>query len=211
MSKMGKKKPEIQRVNSYRDSRFSQKVLDQHGAFLAEGAPFEVEILSGNSARVSGARPELYIAVIEAFRFYAGHIYKFYNTQGELIREYPPVELFPVKLKDIQPSQFYVDEEKLVAIHTFIKNPEDIVIPVMRADGRYISGDGHTRLAAAVDMGFESVLAFAAPAGDYLAAFAKEARKRGIFSPYDLSIVSRQDYEVRWNQFCDEFIAKQKS
>ena len=35
--------------------------------------------------------------------------------------EFPPVELFAVKLEDIQPSQFYVDQEKLAAVRDFVK------------------------------------------------------------------------------------------
>lgn len=29
----------IERINSYRDARFSQAVLNQHGSFLANGDP----------------------------------------------------------------------------------------------------------------------------------------------------------------------------
>ena len=31
---------EIERINSYTDSRFPQEVLDQHGAFLVDGLPW---------------------------------------------------------------------------------------------------------------------------------------------------------------------------
>ena len=36
----------IKRINTYDDKRFSQKVLNQHGCFLVEEEPYEVEIIS---------------------------------------------------------------------------------------------------------------------------------------------------------------------
>lgn len=199
---------DIQRINRYEDSRFSQKVLRQHGAFLVDGQPYEVEITGRDSAVVRGERPELYSGVIELFRFYAEHITRFYSKEGELFQTFPPVELFSVKLKDIQPSQFYVDEEKLAAVQDFVKSGEDVIIPVTRDGGRFISQDGHTRLAAAVALNAEKVTAFTAQANDYIYGFVQEARKRGVESPYDLKVIPHEEYEVKWNQFCDAFFQR---
>lgn len=201
--------PDIQRVNSYEDPRFSQKVLCQHGAFLVNGEPYEVEILNRDSAVIRGARPELYSGVIEDFRFFAGHISRFYNSTGELVQEVAPVESFSVKLETIQPSQFYVDEEKLAAVRQFVHGAEDVVIPVTPEGGRFISRDGHTRLAAAVELGIDKVFTFIAATDDVLCSFAEEARKRGVFSPYDLPVIPHGEYQVKWDQFCDDFFAKQ--
>lgn len=205
--------PEIERVNRYDDGRFSQEVLRQHGAFLVNEQPYEVEIMGKDWAQVRGSSPELYTAVIENFRFYAEHICKFYNTQNELVAQFPPVELFPVKLEAIQPSQFYVDEDKLAAVRSFIRGPEDIVIPVISQEGRYISADGHTRLALAVEMGFEEVRGFLYEEFLYedlacLYDFAEEARKRGVHTPYDLKELTHEEYTVQWDQFCDDFFAR---
>lgn len=38
--------PGVNRINTYTDSRFSKKVLNQHGAFLIGDEPYEVEIVS---------------------------------------------------------------------------------------------------------------------------------------------------------------------
>lgn len=200
--------PEIRRVDSYMDPRFSRKVLCQHGAFLVDGEPYEVEITGRDSATIRGARPELYSGVIEDFRFFAGHISRFYNSTGDLVQEFAPVELFSVKLDDVQPSQFYVDEEKLAAVRQFVHTEEDIIIPVTPEGGRFISQDGHTRMAAAAGLGFDRVWAFTAETNDLLYSFAEEARNRGVFSPYDLPVIPHGEYEVKWNQFCDEFFAK---
>lgn len=203
--------PDIQRINGYEDNRFSQKILRQHGAFLVDGEPYEVEIIGSNSAVIRGASPQLYSSVIELFRFYAGHISQFYDAFGNLVCRFPPVELFSVKLDAIQPSQFYVDEEKLAAVRSFISSAEDIVIPVTRDGERLISQDGHTRLAVAVERKFDKVNAFIEAANDSIYGFVAEARKRGVITPYDLTIIPHEEYEVKWNQFCDDFFQRVES
>lgn len=198
--------PEIQRINSYCDDRFSQTVLLQHGAFLVDGIPCEVEIIGADSAVVRCEKEEYILPLIEEFRFYAEHICRFCNEHGELLAEFPPVDLFSLQLSEIQPSQFYVDEDKLRAVQAFLSGPKDIVIPVMAFDGQYVSLDGHTRLAAAADAGYETVSAFISEAPDSILDFAREARRRGVLSPYDMKRVSHEEYEILWNRFCDEFL-----
>ena len=112
---------EIKRINSYHDSRFSQKVLLQHGCFLVEEMPYEVEIISDFEAVIRGENAEAYPEVIEEFRFYTPHITKFYDGSGQTVKEYPEAQRFTLPLRQIQPSQFYVDEDKIAAISTFIQ------------------------------------------------------------------------------------------
>ncbi|SHH69036.1 hypothetical protein SAMN02745196_01047 [Clostridium collagenovorans DSM 3089] len=42
-------------------------------------------------------------------------------------------------------------------------------------------------------------------AGDYINGFVEEARKRGVYSPYDLEFISHEEYEVKWHKFCEYF------
>lgn len=200
--------PDVRRVDTYGDGRFSLNVLRQHGAFLVDGQPYEVEITGPQKAVIRGADRTLFPAVIELFRFYAGHICRFYDGEGSLIREYPAVELFPVKLEDIQPSQFYVDEDKLAAVRSFIRGPENIVIPVIPEGSRYISADGHTRLRLAVEVGYQQAYAFLDEDSEYLHGFVEEARKRDVFTPHDLKKLSHEEYEIKWDQFCDDYFAR---
>ena len=55
-------------------------------------------------------------------------------------------------LKDLQPSQFWISEEKLQAVERWF-DPADLSgfepIPVRLLDGRPVMTDGHTRAAAA--------------------------------------------------------------
>jgi len=46
MGEKGRQTMDIRRINTYTDPRFSQKVLYQHGCFLADEEPCEIEIIS---------------------------------------------------------------------------------------------------------------------------------------------------------------------
>ena len=199
---------EFQRINAYEDARFSKKVLFQHGCFLADDKPYEIEIISDSEAVVRGEDAAIYPQVIEEFRFYTPHITIFYNTERQVIKQYPAVQLLTILLKNIQPSQFYVDESKIAAVRTFLQKPEDIIIQVLPHDGRYISLDGHTRLYYAARMDWNFVRAVIVPPEDYIFKFVEEAHKRGIFSPKDMTLLHHAAYETQWNGFCDSFFAE---
>ncbi len=197
----------ITRINTYSDSRFSPETLRQHGCFLVDGTPCEVRIVAADTAVVTGCPEKHLAALIEAFRFNAPHITRFLDANGQLLTQLPPVETFPVRLRDIQPSQFFVDEEKLAAVRTFVHRSEDVIVPVAAHGRRFISLDGHTRLFLAAQQGWETVLAVHDTADSVLLAFAAEAGRRGVRAPADMTVLSHGDYEVQWNAFCDAFIA----
>lgn len=195
----------IQRINTYQDPRFSQNALNQHGAFLVEGEPHEVEIVSDFEAVVRGKGKAAYPALIDEFRFYTPHITRFLTEGGEVVAEFPRAKVFGLAIEDIQPSQFYVDQDKITAVGTFLSKKEDIIIQVATHNGRYISLDGHTRLFYAVMQGWTQVRAVEEEAFDGVYDFANEAQKRGITTPKDMVLLPHQEYEEKWNHYCDEF------
>lgn len=198
----------ITRINTYNDPRFSPGALRQHGCFLVDDLPCEVRIVSEDTAIVAGCLPQQLPALIEAFRFNAPHITRFTDSTGSTLAKLPNIRSFSIRLSDIQPSQFFVDEEKLAAVRSFIRAPEDVIIPVVAHEGRYISLDGHTRLFLAAQRGWQGVRAVHDTADDVLLAFAAEAARRGVHTPTDMTLLSHAEYEVRWNQFCDDFMAR---
>ena len=197
----------IERINSYNDKRFDRTVLTQHGAFLADGKAYEVEIISETDAVVRGEDPGVFPELIEKFRFFAGHITRFFDASGKIIAEFERPEIFRVALSDIQPSQFYADLDKIRAVESFIKNPGDIIIPLAAYNGRYISLDGHTRLSVAVSREYEYVCGFLTAADDYAFDFAREAKSRGIHTPRDIELIPHGDYERLWYGYCDAYFA----
>ena len=114
----------IERINDYENPCFSSKVLWQHGGYLIDGNPYEVEIIQPNVAVVRGADSEKYCALIEEFSFHAPHINKFIDADGNIISEFDKPILLMLNIDDIQPSQFYIDEMKLSAVKTFIHEPD---------------------------------------------------------------------------------------
>ena len=201
---------DIERINSYEDNRFSEKALRQHGAFVVNGVFFYEVLITGTSeAVITGENRKYYEAVIKYFRFFAEHITTFRDAQGNMVKEYPKVELFEIPLKNIQPSQFYVDKSKKKEVSTFIHAKEDVIIPLKKFENEAISMDGHTRMAVAVEKELDNVLAFwSAEEADYLIYFVQEARKRNIFTPYDLIELAHDEYEEKWNGFCDAYFAQ---
>ena len=199
---------EIQRINTYDDKRFSQAGLLQHGCFLVDGKPYEVEIISDYEAIICGEDQTVYSEIIEEFRFYTPHITRFYNRDGQIVKEYPRTQLLTLCLDQIQPSQFFVDEDKIAAISSFIHKPQDIIIQVLPNEDRFISLDGHTRLFYAVMKGWECVRAVVESSDDWVYKFVAEAQKRGIYTPNEMTLVSHDEYEEKWNRFCDDFFTE---
>ena len=194
----------IKRVDTYDDNCFSKEALLQHGAFLVDGLPYEVKIISESEAVVRGADSGCFPEVIEEFRFYTPHIYMFYDDSHTVLKEFPAVTLMDIPLERIQPSQFYVDTDKISAIRSFIHRPEDIIIQVMPYEDRYVSLDGHTRLYYAVMNGWKSVRAVVDTSDDWVFRFIAEAQMRNIFQPKDMKLLSHGEYEEKWNRFCNE-------
>ncbi len=202
---------EITRIDGYSDDRFSQTVLYQHGAYLIAGEPYEVEITGRDCAVIRGADPRLYRALAEEFRFHAPQIVRFLTECGETAAQYPAAELLDVELERIQPSQFYIDEEKLHAVRTFVRTAEDVVIQVVPWEDRFISLDGHTRLYCAAQNGFSAVKAIVSETDDWVWPFVREARRRGIDQPRDLILLPHEQYTVQWDRYCDSVFAGQSA
>ena len=70
------------------------------------------------------------------------------------------MEIRDLRIVDIQPSQFYISEEKLEQIRRWFK-PGDLsgfeAVPVKELDGQVIFTDGHTRAYAAWLAGLERI------------------------------------------------------
>ncbi len=198
----------IERIDHYDDPRFPQRSLYQHGCFLVDGEPCSFEIISDHEAVIFYQGAAKLSDLIDEFRFYTCHITTFYDSKRNIVAQHPPAKVFHVAIADIQPSQFYIDKDKIEAVNQFIFSADDIIIPVLPHDNRYISLDGHTRLYLAAMNGWETVKAVEDTSDKYIYGFVNEAQKRGIYTAHDMELVSHSTYEVKWNQFCDNFFKK---
>jgi len=201
----------IQRINSYEDDRFDEDILRQHGAFIVdEKYKCSFKIINNDSAIVFFDKEIDVLKMIEEFRFYSEHITNFYDENKNLVKAFPPLELFQINLEVIQPSQFYVDMDKVKAIQGFVKSGEDIYIPLAKIKDYIISEDGHTRLYYAATKGYSKVWGFFTEPGDYTEEFAEEARRRQVYSPYDLKLLTHEEYKLKWHKFCDDFFRERE-
>ena len=122
------------------------------------------------------------------------------------------MEYVKMKLLDIQPSQFYLSEEKLKAIMAWF-DPSNLgnfdPLPVKSLNGRVIFTDGHTRAYAAYRAGClevpmiwdEDELSW-----DLYQICVDACLERGIRNVADLEgrVLSKEEYREKWDRWCDQ-------
>ena len=121
-----------------------------------------------------------------------------------------PDNIFELPINKIQPSQLYISEGKLRLVHDWF-DPKDKLnfdpIPVKIYNGCYLMTDGHSRVAAAILAGWETVpVAWDNDPLDMLA-YALDVKwctDEGINNATDLigRIVRHKDYEILWRKRC---------
>ncbi len=111
-------------------------------------------------------------------------------------------------INELQPSQFYINSEKMNNIASWAKNTEHFIIPVLKKGNDLIVLDGHTRLYLAKKLNIEEVYVYEDSSDDYIWGFVDEAKKRNINTINDLKLVSNEDYKELWHKFCDDFFNK---
>ena len=122
------------------------------------------------------------------------------------------MDIKTLRINDLQPSQFYISEEKINNIKKWF-SPRDLSnfepIPIKELDGQVVITDGHTRLVMALLSGLDSVpLVWDEDElnWDMYRECVKECKKLGITSPSNLltRIISKDEYDIKWNKWCDE-------
>jgi hypothetical protein len=120
------------------------------------------------------------------------------------------MESFRMRLDEIQPSQLYINREKLETVMGMIERGQSSSlgpIPIKELDGEIIATDGHTRAFALHLKGAEEVdvewedLEWDWDAYRVCVAWCKE---EGIRSMADLAdrIIDSADYQVLWLERC---------
>ena len=203
---------DIKRIESLEEYPCADpQYVSRHTAFWVDQAIVYFEILNPEQAIIHCNKKilensALLEEVIQEFRFYSYHITQFLNEQHQLVKKFPSVELTLVEINDLQPSQFYVNQEKILQCSGWIENLHHLIIPV-HPNTNFIC-DGHTRLYAALQKGFHKCYIYTAEeSGDYLLDFVKMARERNIFHVADLQPLSDSEYKTLWWQFCDDYFA----
>lgn len=119
---------------------------------------------------------------------------------------------------DIQPTQFYICEEKLKNIKKWL-NPQDLSnfqpVPIIILNGKPSFTDGHTRALAAHSAGLLKIpLVWDKDELDLNAYsfYARECQKRQIYNINHLTcrILPQKEYKQLWNGWCDKVNEKFK-
>lgn len=176
-------------------------VLTDNAAFYYEFVPNSAEAL------ILCDSLEYVEEVIQEFRFYNFHITVFYNQDHTLYRSFDPVFTFKLPIKIIQPSQFFIDEEKLKVIEEYIQ-PEEIFIPVTIIHDEYVCLDGHTRLFYLYKNDSKMVNVYMDKPFPYIQDFIYLAKENNIFNISGLKLLSHEEYDIYWNGFCDDYFGK---
>jgi len=150
-----------------------------------------------------------YIAqAIEEFLFYSGFVTIIKDKDGNILHNRTIPQPYWLEIAKIQPSQFYINQQKLNSCKKWIKSPQDIFIPIAIKDDKAISLDGHTRLKAAIDFGYTSVLVYPDDYDDTIFHFVDEAVRRKISSAYDMEVINSDEYKTKWDKFCDDLFSR---
>lgn len=121
-----------------------------------------------------------------------------------------------IKLLDIQPSQFYISQEKINKIKEWFQ-PKDLSsfepIPIKKLNGNIIFTDGHTRAWVAYEVGLTEVPVIWDEDDLDWELYQKcvdACLERGVRTIADLKqrIISSEDYVLKWDYWCDEMQEK---
>lgn len=148
---------------------------------------------------------------IREFLFYSNFISRITAPNGVVLYESEAAKLVLTDICSIQPSQFFIDEDKLDSCKTWIKGQKDIMIPTACVRGKLVSLDGHTRLRAALDLGYDSVYTYIDEYDEDIRFFVDEAVKRTITSVSDMILLTHEEYKKQWDGFCDDLFSTQAS
>ena len=117
-----------------------------------------------------------------------------------------------VNIKDLHPSQLYLSEKKLKEIQNLYQSAEIInvdPISVLSYKNRLLITDGHHRAYQALLAGQDTISAeWDKDGGDELYhLYAQVCEERKIYSVLDLKnrILSQDEYEAKWYNWCDGF------
>lgn len=176
---------------------------------LNESIRYDFEIMNHNEAILHTQAESCPKEVIEEFLFYSGFISQIKTVNGEVIYHQPQKNVMKQSLDWIQPSQLYVNEEKLKRLLTWINDPRDIIVPVIKLNGKYVSMDGHTRLKVAELLGFQEIYIYLDDPEVYIEDFVRFCQNEQKYSIYDLQIISDEEYQIKWCSFCEVYFKDQ--
>lgn len=120
-------------------------------------------------------------------------------------------DTFKLRIEEIQPSQLYINKEKLKAVLEALEDDNSRLepIPIKELDGELVSTDGHTRLLAWIMKGHEEVECEWEDLEMSWEAYricVKWCKDEGIVNAIHLQdrIIENEEYQKLWLDRCHE-------
>ena len=117
-----------------------------------------------------------------------------------------------VNIRDLHPTQLYLSEKKLLDIQMLYQSEELInvdSISVLAFGDRLLITDGHHRAYQALLLGQDTISAEwdKDGGGEIYRLYAQACEERKIYSILDLKnhVLSQDEYEAKWYNWCDGF------
>lgn len=117
-----------------------------------------------------------------------------------------------VNIRDLHPTQLYLSEKKLLDIQMLYQSVELInvdSISVLAFGDRLLITDGHHRAYQALLLGQDTISAEwdKDGGGEIYRLYAQACEERKIYSILDLKnhVLSQDEYEAKWYNWCDGF------
>ena len=136
----------------------------------------------------------------------------FTSAQDQLILLLVEEKELKIKITDLHPTQLYLSEKKLHDIQMLDRSAEIInvdPISILAFGNCFLITDGHHRAYQALLAGRDTISAeFDKDGGDEIYhLYAQACEERKIYSLLDLKdhILSQDEYEAKWYNWCDGF------
>lgn len=153
---------------------------------------YEFEI-NGHEAKVK-YDSILYIKdAIKEFRKYNLQVNSFYNENRSFYQGFDPVQTFKLPIDILQPSQFFLDKEKIDNIEKYLPD-EDFYVPVCIIDDEYVLLDGHSRVRYLYDNYIKMVNVYMDEPCEMTQEYIYVAKENNLFKIKQLELLPHEEY-----------------
>ena len=143
----------------------------------------------------------------DATRFFNAnnkYIYKYSTLDNSFNQEFDKVFTFKLPISSIQPSEFFIDEDRLLEIEDNL-DEDRIIIPVAIINDEYVSLDGHHRLAAMQNNYHKLVSVYMDDYKPEVLDFIYIAKEQNIRSIKQMPHLSHEEYKNIWEGFLKDY------
>lgn len=130
---------------------------------------------------------------INEFRKYNKNVIQFYNSDRSFYLGFDEIHTFKLPIDILQPSKFFIDQDKYNAIEKHLKN-EEFVVPVCIIDDEYVLLDGHTRARYLIDNYIKMIDVYMDTPSIDTQNYVYIAKENNLFKVKNMEILPHEEY-----------------